>query len=152
MTKWVTISEAAVILGMSERTVWRKISKGILESRMDKSKRLVKLDEDDKLTDDNVIELQTLSDKDALLRWIKNELDRKNEIIESLRIELKEKEKRIEHLEAEIRTIRERSDTIVMKLAEELSAQRMLLEGKLPKRKDTDSFLRRLLKKDEAES
>lgn len=151
MPRWVTISDAAVMFNVSERTIWRRISKGILESKIADNRRLVKLEDEDSLTVNNVIKSQSMTDNDTLILWFQSELERKNEIIESLRMELKEKDQRIKQLEEEIRTIRDRSDTIVMKLAEELTAQRMLLGAKLPKRKETDNFLKRILRKEDAE-
>jgi hypothetical protein len=72
----------------------------------------------------------TVADKDALIKWLQNELEERN--------------RQIERLQEEIRRNQERSDTIVLRLADELEAQRALFEGKKPRRKRDESFWQRL--------
>ena len=131
MTTWVTVSQASDILGMSERSVRRHIAESKLESRLEGSRRLVKVE----VADDDVgIIGMTLSDKDALIRWLKNELEERN--------------KQINRLQEEMRLGRERSDEIVMRLADELEAQRSILEGRSSRQSRDESFWRRLRKGD----
>jgi hypothetical protein len=120
MTKWVTIQEASVMLGMSERTIWRRVSDGSIEAKLEGTRRLIKVvTEDDKA----VIDDMPLTDKNNLIKWLHNEL--------------KERNKQIELLQAEVKEIRDRSDAIVMRLAEELEAQRLLFLGlKVEKKRD----------------
>ena len=131
MTSWVTVSQACDMLGMSERSIRRHIAEGKLEARLDGSTRLVKVEVSDANTD--MIGM-TMSDKDALIRWLRNELEEKN--------------KQIQRLQDEIKSNRERSDAIVMKLADELEAQRRILEGRQPNRRRDESFWRRLGRRD----
>ena len=127
MTTWVTVMQASDIFGMSERSVRRHISQGKLEAKLDGNRRLVKVEVDD----DNIGVLgMTISDKDALVNWLKNELEERN--------------KQIARLQDEIERNHERSDTIIMKLADELEAQRRILEGGLPKKKRDESLWQRL--------
>ena len=127
MTTWVTASQASDILGMSERSVRRHVAEGKLESKLEDNKRLIKVE----IKDDNVgVVGMTMPDKDALIRWLKNELEERN--------------KQIERLQEEMKLSRERSDNIIMRLADELEAQRSILEGRQPKRKRDESFWRRL--------
>ena len=144
MTKWVTISEASVILGMSERTVWRRISEGLLEAKSEDNKRLVKVEVPDDMAD--VIGM-TVSDTGTLIKWLKKEVGEKNEMLERLKIELNEKSNQIKSLEEEIKSNRERSDAIIMRLAEELEAQRLVFEGKQPKDRSNESFWKRFAKR-----
>lgn len=118
MTAWVTINEASVILGMSERTIWRRVSEGKIESKLEDNKRLVKINVSDDKSDIFGI---TVSDRDALVRWLKSELEEKNN--------------QIEKLQKEITNNRQRSDAIIMKLTNELEAQRRAFESRLSKSK-----------------
>ena len=127
MTTWVTVSQASDILGMSERSVRRHVAEGKLESKLEGTRRLVKVEMP---SDDAGIIGMTMSDKDALIRWLKNELE--------------ERSKQIDRLHEEMRLDRERSGEIVMRLADELEAQRSILEGRPHKRKRDESFWRRL--------
>ncbi len=85
-------------------------------------------------SDNIVVSGMTLADKDALIRWLQNELEERN--------------KQIERFQEEIRRNQERSDTIILRLADELEAQRALLEGKKPRRKRDESFWQRLRRMD----
>jgi len=132
MTTWVTVAQASDILGMSERSVRRHINQGKLEAKLEGNRRLVKVGVDDDKADMLVM---TKSDKDALINWLKNELEERN--------------KQIARLQDEIERNHERSDTIIMKLADELEAQRRILEGGLPKKKRDESLWQRLRRTEE---
>ena len=123
MPKWVTISEATVILNLSERTIQRRIANGSLEAKVDGRKRYVKVATDGDKDGVNVVEL---SDKDDMIKWLKNELEERN--------------KQINRLQEEIKNNRERSDSIIMKLAEEIEFQRQICQGVKPERKKDRSF------------
>jgi len=127
MTKWVTINEAIGILGMSERSIRRHVADGKLQSKIEGNKRLIWIETQN---DINGISVMTNKDKDNLIAWLKNQLEEKN--------------KQIQRLQEELKQNRERSDAIVIKLAEELEAQRNILEGKPGKRKRDESIWRRL--------
>ena len=123
MTKWVTVSEASVILGMSERTIWRHVSKGSIEAKTEGGRRYIGMDSDSDNADKNVSNAMTSTDRDDISNYLKNELADRNKLIEQL--------------QSEVKSIRERSDTIIMKLTQELEAQRRLFQGlKLGKKKD----------------
>jgi vacuolar-type H+-ATPase subunit I/STV1 len=131
MTTWVTVSQASDILGMSERSVRRHIAEGKLEAKLDGNRRLVKVEvDDDKI---GILDM-TMSDKDTLIGWLRNELEEKNEQIKLLQDEIKQN--------------RERSDAIIMKLTDELNAQRSMMEERQPRRKSEASFWRRLGRRD----
>lgn len=131
MTKWMTVSQASDMLGMSERTVRRHIAQGKIEAKLDGNRRLVKVTVDDDSIGHAVM---TISDKDAMIDWLKNELEERN--------------KQIARLQDDIERNHERSDSIIMKLADELEAQRRILEGGPPKRKRDESLWQRLRRPD----
>ena len=134
-TKWVTVAQASDILGMSERSVRRHISQGKIEAKLDGKRRLVKVT----VNDDSIGRVgMTTSDKDAMINWLKNELEERN--------------KQITRLQDDIERNHERSDSIIMKLADELEAQRRILEGGQPKRKRDESLWQRLRRPDESDN
>ncbi len=135
MTKWVTLAEASGILGISERTIWRRVSNGIIEAKREGRRTLVKIDEN---TDTYVGQSQSLSDKDDIIKWLKAEIETKNKQIEQLQVELK--------------LNRERSDAIIMKLTQELEYQRLLFQGSKPVKKKDHSFWKLLGKNDSDEN
>jgi len=47
MTAWTPVSEAAAMLGVSERTIWRRIKSETIDSRSENGRTLVKLDDED---------------------------------------------------------------------------------------------------------
>ena len=135
VTKWVTVSQASDILGMSERSVRRHISQDKIEAKLEGNRRLVKVAD----SDDSIGHIgMTMSDKDAMINWLKNELEERN--------------KQIARLQDEIERNHERSDSIIMKLADELEAQRRILEGGQPKRKRDESLWQRLRRPDDPDN
>jgi predicted DNA-binding protein (UPF0251 family) len=123
MTKWVTIPEASVILGVSERTIWRRIADGTYEAKTEGTRKLIKIVTND---DVNVIDDMPSTDKDGMINWLKNQLEDRN--------------KQIDNLHQEIKNNRDKSDAIIMKLTEELEAQRLLFQGIKPEKKRDRSF------------
>ncbi len=126
MTKWVTVSEASVILGMSERTIWRHVSKGSIEAKTENGRRYISVDGDSDSNDIVVSNVMTKTDNNDIVNYLKTELAERNKLIEQLQTENK--------------SIRERSDTIIMKLTQELEAQRRLFQGLKPGKKKDRSF------------
>lgn len=148
MTEWVTVTEAVDILGMSERTIRRRIAEGKIESKYENGRRFVRLSSAQNKHGNDVIYDMSMTDKDMIIKWMKKELDAKSEMIEKLRNELAIKNEYIAKLQNEIKENRERSDAIIIKLAEELEAQRLIFEGHKVKGKANDSFWRRIAKKE----
>ncbi len=127
----MTVLQAADMLGMSERSIRRHVAEGKLESKLEGNRRLVKVR---KTNGNSDIIGMTESDKDALVKWLRNELE--------------ERDRQIGRLQEEMSLGRERSDAIIMRLADELEAQRGILEGRPAKRKRDESFWRRLRRGD----
>lgn len=157
MTEWMTVSEASDILGMSERTLRRHIAEGKIDSKYENGRRFVRISSvavDSVKDDNNVINdmtSMTTTDKDTILKWMRKELDIKNEMIEKLRNELAIKNEYIQKLQNELKENRERTDAIIIKLAEELEAQRLIFEGRQTKGKGSGSFWHRIARKEETQ-
>ena len=100
MTKWVTVVEAADILGISVRTARRYVADGTLESKMENGRRYVAVKND---TGNDTL----LKEKDEQINWLRQ---------------------RVETLEEELSEVRQRSDTIVMQLSRQFEQQQLLLE------------------------
>jgi len=128
MPKWAAIPEATVMLDLSERTIQRRIANGSLEAKVDGRIRYVKMATGGDVSDAEVVELTDKDDKDGMIKWLKNELEERN--------------KQINRLQEEIKNNRQRSDSIIMKLAEEIEFQRQICQGLKPERKRDKSFLR----------
>lgn len=87
MKEWVSISEAAHCLGITERAVRYRIDKGALESKLEADKRLVLID----------IPAETISEvsSEALLKQLMQE---KESQVEQLKEQLQEKDEQIAEL------------------------------------------------------
>lgn len=131
----MTVSEASVILGVSERTLWRRVAKGIIESRLEGGRKLVKIDDNIDKHDNNIL---SMTDKNDIIKWLKAEVEMKN--------------KQIEELQAELKLNRERSDAIILKLTQELEYQRRLFQGLKSDKKKDRSFWKLLGKSDSDEN
>ena len=123
------------MLGMSERTIRRHIANGIIDAKIEHGRRYVAVNSDTDKDDNIVINDMTETDK--------------NDIVDFLKIELAERNKSIEQLQTELKSVRERSDTIIMKLTQELEAQRRLFQGLKPGKKKDRSFWNLLGKSDD---
>jgi transcriptional antiterminator len=134
MTKWVTVSEASVMLGMSERTIRRHIANDSIEAKIEGGRRYIGIDDDSDNNDTNVRNDMTITDRDDIIDFLKTELANRNKLIEQL--------------QSEVKSIRERSDTIIMKLTQELEAQRRLFQELKPGKKKDRSFWNLLGKPD----
>lgn len=103
--RWHNITDACQLLDISERTLYRWIDEGKVESRKDGNRRLVKVE-------------KTGLDKSSDIRQAYNRLLSENEWLRG----------RVEDLEAELSDVRKRSDTIILKLTGELDKKTKALE------------------------
>ncbi|MBC8522165.1 MAG: helix-turn-helix domain-containing protein [Methanomicrobia archaeon] len=143
MKQWMTVKEAADILGTTERTIYRQLKSGKIESRVENDRRLVAVNcPDTVLTSENqyvdfLYHLkQLLSEKDARIEQQQHE-------IEYLRNDLAETHQRtdqiIQQMQADFESTKERSDTIILQLTRQLDAlteqNQLLLEDLRPKQR-----------------
>ena len=91
--KWVSVRDACQALEISESTLYRRLESGKLEAKMEDGRRLIRLPRDSQVTDDVIRELR--GDKDRLIA-------------------------QVERLERELSQSRERQDTIILTLTQQV--------------------------------
>jgi len=105
---WVTISDAAHSLGVTERTIYRRIKEGKIEVKIEDTKRYVKIDPAETITDEE------------------SDIMSKDELIEHLKDENKYLRQKLD----ESQQSKERSDTIIMQLTRHIGDAQKALEMK----------------------
>ena len=108
---WQTVTEACHTLGISQRTLYRRIEKGELESKLEGNRRLVLVDDSQEA--DGVANVADATDT-ALLQQVQSEKTHLREQVKALQEELSQTS--------------ERHDTIVLQLTRQLETQQRLLE------------------------
>lgn len=102
--KWVTMAEACQILGVSQRTLHRRITRGEIPSKKEGKRRLVLID------DSQIIDISSQLAETVLME----QLHKENEL---LRQQLERYEERSQ-----------RQDTIILQLTRQLEQSQRLLE------------------------
>ena len=115
--EWRTIAELAVLLGVSDRTVRRRIESGEYEAKKEGRKILVRID---KLDTESGIMADTVS-KDELVDMLRAQ-------VTDIKAQLQQKDGQIEALQEELGQAREQSNTIILQLTRQLENQQKLLE------------------------
>jgi len=88
MTQWISIPQAAITLGITERALQYRVKKGTIESKLENGKRLVRVDADTPVRE-NVHEI---------LREKESRIDDLQEQISNLRYQLTRRDEQIESL------------------------------------------------------
>lgn len=83
MKQWVTISEAAHHLGITERAVRYRIDKGTLESKLDGDRRLVLVEISSEISSEEFLK-QLVEEKDSRLELLEQQLSEKDNQIAEL--------------------------------------------------------------------
>ena len=83
MKEWVTISEAAHYLGITERAVRYRIDKGNLESKIDGEKRLVLVEISSENSSEELLK-ELVQEKDSQIEQLKGQLSEKDDQISEL--------------------------------------------------------------------
>ena len=83
MKKWVTISEAAHHLGITERAVRYRLDKGTLESKLEEDKRLVLIEAASETSSEDFLK-QLIHEKDSQIEQIIQQLSEKDNQIAEL--------------------------------------------------------------------
>ena len=109
---WYTIKESLEILGISRKTLYRKMDSGEIESKKVGSARFVKIGDPE--------ETQTVSNDT-------------NDVIRNQQGEIEFLRGQVEHLQKELSDTKTRSDTMILKLTQTVDNQQLLLiESKTP--------------------
>ena len=122
--KWVTIDQAATILGVSAMTVRRRIDKGALESKLENRRRLVCITNDSQMIHSDEQLAEQLRRENEILE---KQIDIQNEQIKELREELKQEKERLQQqldrkeeqtqiLQTQLGEASNRHDTVVMQM------------------------------------
>jgi hypothetical protein len=86
--KWVKVSEAAVVLGVSERTIWRRVKAGELDIDRSVTPHLVRVSD---TVSDNVVtegvKVAEVSELEAEVERLSREVDRLEELLSEIRSE-----------------------------------------------------------------
>ena len=117
---WYTIKESIEILGISRKTLYRKMDSGEIESKKVGSARFVKIGDPE--------ETQTVSDNTS--QTVSNDT---NDVIRNQQGEIEFLRGQVEHLQKELSDTKTRSDTMILKLTQTVDNQQLLLiESKTP--------------------
>ena len=109
---WYTIKESIEVLGISRKTLYRKMDSGEIESKKVGSARFVKIGDPE--------ETQTVSDDT-------------NDVIRNQQGEIEFLRSQVEYLQTELSDTKTRSDTMILKLTQTVDNQQLLLiESKTP--------------------
>ena len=118
---WYTIAEAVGILGVSDRTIRRRIDKGELDTKLEGKVRYIRIDS-----------VSSTMPDDMSSRELINQLKSENERLVQ---QQSEKDKQIENLQGQLEGTQkdvaeasQRHDTILLQLTRQLENQQKMLE------------------------
>ena len=121
---WYTIKESLEILGISRKTLYRKMDSGEIESKKVGSARFVKIGDPE--------ETQTVSDNTSQT-VSKDTMFDTNDVIRNQQGEIEFLRSQVEYLQTELSDTKTRSDTMILKLTQTVDNQQLLLiESKTP--------------------
>lgn len=117
--EWVSMKQACDVLGVSLSTLRRRISRGEIESKLDKHRRLV-LIRHDTSSDTSMTQNATLLESQVV-----EQLKRQTEMLQE---QLDKRETEVAKLQDELSQSKERSDTIILQLTRQVDQSQRLLE------------------------
>jgi len=142
MNEWLPIRDAASRLGISERTIRRRMSDGIIQSKMEDGRRLIYVDpsdvgidesDDDTDTSDAYIH-QLLDEKDAMIEQLRSEIEHLRLTSTETQRQLSEAQRQLSDAQGQLDEANARSDTIILQLTQQLDRANLQLEDKRQQR------------------
>lgn len=138
---WHTIAEACEILGISVRTMRRRIQQGKVESRLEDGRRMVLVTAEDKDSATDSDDTVTGTPSGTPNGTPSDGLVAQSELIDQLKSEVEYLRKQLGETNERHDQEKERSDTIILQLTRQLEqSQRLLEDHSIP-------WYRRLLKR-----
>ena len=128
--EWQPMADACRILGISDRTLRRRIESGEIESQLEGRRRYVLID-----IESSTSQLAShIADSDTaagsmLMGQLQSENEHLRQQVERLRDELKAERERTESERHRGEQANERSDTIILQLTRQLEHQQLMLEA-----------------------
>jgi len=119
--EWLTIPAAAGNLGISVRTLHRRLADGVFETKEENGRKYVLLPDDS--NDDRL-----MAEKDAMIEHLNQVISEKDNLVTHLTQQLENLQKTLDEALQESGQSRERSDTIILTLTNQLEQHRLLLE------------------------
>ena len=119
--EWLTIPAAADRLGISVRTLHRRLADGVFETKEENGRKYILLSDDSH--NDRI-----LAEKDAMIEHLNQILSEKDSLVTRLTEQLENLQKTLDEALEESAHSRERSDTIILKLTNQLEQQQFLIE------------------------
>lgn len=141
--KYISISETAKRLGVSERTVYRRIDKGEIKTVELGEKRVVLAEALTDMSQDNALLIQQLEAERDILRQrvsqLENELEHEKEKRQAdsdyWKKRLEEKDRQTDNLQEQLGEASHRHDTVVMQMTKIVEYQQQPFWRKLFQRK-----------------
>ena len=129
--EWLTMTEAAARLGVSERTLHRRIATLNLKTKTEGGREYVLLPNDGKETavdnkDDGTQD--DVSDKDTIIRMQQEQIEMQQDRIEAQQGEIERLHKLLDDALKDVRESKERADTIVLSLTQPLDDRVKMIE------------------------
>lgn len=125
---WYTIAETVGILGVSDRTVRRRIDKGELETKLEGKTRYVFIDSASSIMPDDMSSRELIDQLRSENERLAQQLSEKDRQIENL-------QKQLEEMRKDVAETNHRHDTVVMQLTKIVEYQQQPFWRKLFQRK-----------------
>lgn len=133
--KWLTISEAAARLGISTRTLQRRLADGDYQTKTEGNKKYVLLPNVEVNSDIDGI----LAEKDKLIENMSQQVESLLRLLDEANQAKERSDQTIQQMQQSTESSKERSDTIVLQLTQQVESltkqNQLLLEDLRPKRR-----------------